>query len=105
MVSGRTTEAKSENAGAGGIRAYRTLRNLANGILVGNSLDTMLQQLPLILGELLPVDALSVLLLDRRTQTLVPLLTAAGGRQTTGHPLPLAGGRVQEAGAPRPPLI
>ncbi len=77
-MSGRTTEAKAETAGGGGIRAYRTLRNLANGILVGNSLDAMLQQLPLILGELLRDDALSVLLLDRRTQTLVPLLTAAG---------------------------
>src|SRR5919199_741317 len=105
MVSGRTTEMKSENAGAGGIRAYRTRRTLANGILVGNSLDTMLQQLPLILGELLPVDALSVLLLDRRTQTLVPLLTSAGGRQTTGHPLPLSGGRMEEAVAARRPLI
>ena len=104
-MSGRTTETKAETAGGGGIRAYRTLRNLANGILVGNSLDTMLQQLPLILGELLPVDALSVLLLDRRTQTLVPLLTAAGGMQTTGHPLPLAGGRMQEAVAARRPLI
>ena len=89
----------------GGIRAYRMLRDLTGEILSGDSPEALLARLPDIVDELLPVDACSVLMLDRRSQTLQPLLTAAGGRHTVGLPLQLAGGRMEEAIRGGRPLI
>ena len=85
--------------GLGGVRIYRMLRDLAGDILAGDSLETRLEQCITIIQELLPVDACSIMLLDRRAQALVPLVTMAAGHYTTGTPLPfsLVSGRIAEA--------